>query len=388
MNQDFVSDLAAIRGLASIPLMLDVVCRVTGMGFAAVARVTQGRWVCLAAKDTINFGLGAGGELEVETTLCNEVRQAREPVVIDEVARDTTYCRHATPALYGFQSYISVPIFLKDGSFYGTLCAIDPKPAKLRDTAVPGMFRLFADLIARDLETALVLADTQAALTDARGTEKLRDEFTAVLGHDLRNPLASISAGVNLLERMPQNEKGRSILTMMRASVRRMTTLIDNVLDLARGRLGSGLTADRRLEAVLPTLQQVVDEMRLAHPECAIETDLSITRPIDVDREQLSRLLSNLLSNAVMYGTPGRPVRVTASTDAEFSVAVVNHGPPIPAATAKKLFVPFARGEVVPGKQGLGLGLHIALEIARAHGGTIEVVSAGEETRFTFRMPL
>ena len=69
-----------------------------------------------------------GDELKVETTICHEIRQSREPVIIDEVSKDAIYCGHHTPAQYGFQSYISMPIILPDGSFFGTLCAIDPKP--------------------------------------------------------------------------------------------------------------------------------------------------------------------------------------------------------------------------------------------------------------------
>jgi GAF domain-containing protein len=98
------------------------------MGFAAVARVTEDRWVACSVLDEIDFGLKAGGELRLETTICHEIRQTREAVVIDNFAEDHIYCKHATPAMYGFQSYISVPIVLANDSFFGTLCAIDPQP--------------------------------------------------------------------------------------------------------------------------------------------------------------------------------------------------------------------------------------------------------------------
>ena len=165
------------------------------MGFAAVARVTKERWVCLAVNDEIDFGLKPGGELAVETTICHEVRESREAVVIDHVAEDEVYCGHPTPKMYGFQSYVSMPIFLKDGSFFGTLCAIDPKPAKLKNPGVIGMFKIFAELIAFHLDAGQRLATARANLLDARTTAELREQFIAVLGHDLRNPLASIGAG-------------------------------------------------------------------------------------------------------------------------------------------------------------------------------------------------
>jgi GAF domain-containing protein len=163
------------------------------MGFAAVARVTADRWVCLAVNDEINFGIKPGGELKVETTICREVRDQREAVVIDHVAEDELYCGHPTPAMYGFQSYISMPIFLKNGGFFGTLCAIDPRPARLKNEGVIGMFRLFADLIAFQLEANQRVATAEADLFDAQAASELREQFLlslaticAIRSHPLR----------------------------------------------------------------------------------------------------------------------------------------------------------------------------------------------------------
>ena len=389
MDSDFRADIDAVEAIAAVPTILNVVCRVTGMGFAAVARVTPQRWVCLAVNDEIAFGLKPGGELKVETTICHEVRQARDAVVIDHVAEDEVFCKHHTPATYGFQSYISMPIFLKDGSFYGTLCAIDPRPAKLKNPAVIGMFKLFAELIAFHLEAGHRLASAQADLHDARATSLLREQFIAVLGHDLRNPLASIAAGTRLMQKTKLEDKAVTILDMMGKSVARMSALIDNVMDFARGRLGSGLAVMRTAEPLAPALQHVVDELRSAYPDRRIEAAFDLARPVQVDRERVAQLLSNLLGNALVYGAEGEPVRVSVSTTAtDFALSVSNTGPAIPPETMQRLFQPFARGDVRPNQQGLGLGLYIASEIARAHGGTIEVTSTEDETRFTFRMPL
>ena len=385
MDEDFKPDIEAI---ASVPAILRVICRVTGMGFAAVARVTPERWVCLAVNDEISFGLRPGGELKVETTICHEVRQARQPVVIDHVAEDNVYCQHATPAMYGFQSYIAMPIVLKDGSFYGTLCAIDPKPRKLKDGGIVEMFGLFADMIGDHLEAAGRAARAEASLLDARATGELRDQFIAVLGHDLRNPLASIAAGTQLLLRSQPDDRSQSILGMMQKSVSRMSVLIDNVMDFARGRLGGGIGLTRTSEPLEPSLRHVIAELQSANPDRVIEARFDIRRPVHADRGRIGRLLSNLLGNALTYGAADAPVRVTAATNGAFELAVINKGPVIPEATVVRLFVPFARGAVRPDQQGLGLGLYIASEIARAHGGVIDVTSTVEETRFTFRMPL
>ncbi len=91
------------------------------MGFAAIARVTPERWVACAVKDEINFSLKVGGELKVDTTICHEKRQSGAEVITDHVAEDQYYHNHHTPLMYGFQSYISIPVKRKDGSFFGTL---------------------------------------------------------------------------------------------------------------------------------------------------------------------------------------------------------------------------------------------------------------------------
>ena len=386
---DFQTEIDAIGAIGAVPTILNVVCRVTGMGFAAVARVTEQRWICCAVNDLIQFGLQPGGELKVETTICQEVRQIREPVVIDHVAEDTIYCRHHTPAMYGFQSYISMPIFLKDGRFFGTLCAIDPQPRRLKNPETIGMFRLFAELIAFHLDASDRLATSEASLTGERETSELREHFIAVLGHDLRNPLASIDAGARLLQKTPLNEKATTIVTMMQDSVRRMAKIIDNVMDLARGRLGGGIPLNRATGPIGPVLDQVVAEMRMTHPERAIDVAFDLTEPVNCDRSRVARLFSNLLGNALLYGKADTPVRVGASTtDGRFELSVANAGDQIPAVALERLFQPFARGDVRPNQQGLGLGLYIGSQIAQAHGGEITVTSTPEETRFTFRMPI
>jgi signal transduction histidine kinase len=384
------ADVDAIASIAAIPTILEVACRTTGMGFAAVARVTDDRWIACSLRDEIAFGLQPGGELKVETTICNEIRERREPVVIDNVAEDSTYCRHATPAMYGFQSYISMPIVLPGGTFFGTLCCIDPRPARVNTPETIGMFRLFADLIAFHLDAQQRLADSEADLSNERATAELREQFIAVLGHDLRNPLASISAGTRILQQTELSDKASSIAVLMQKSVKRMAALIDNVMDFARGRMGGGFRLERNAdEPVESTLEQVITELQNAWPDRVIEFSVDLREPVSCDRSRIGQLLSNLVSNALAHGAPDRPVEVHASTSGQiFELSVVNYGNPIPASIADKLFQPFVRASVAAHQEGLGLGLYIASEIAQAHKGSLSVVSNAEETRFTLRMPI
>jgi signal transduction histidine kinase len=390
MNDDFQADIDAIGRIDAVPMILDVICRTTGMGFSAVARVTEDRWVACQVLDSIDFGLELGGELSVKTTLCDQIRDTREAVVIEEVAKDERYASHHTPAIYGFQSYISMPIVLPDGTFFGTLCAIDPRPARLDNPEVIGMFKLFAELIAFHLHANERLALTEAALVDERRISEFREQFVAVLGHDLRNPVASIQSGTRMLLRSPLDEKAKSIVKLIRGSAVRMSGLIDNVLDLARARLGGGVVLDvAEAEPLKPTLIQVVDELVSIQPDRIVETYFDFEDPVKCDRVRIGQLLSNLLGNALMHGAEDSPVRIRASIDGDdFELSVSNSGEPIPLEAQEQLFLPFFRREARPGQQGLGLGLYIASEIARVHDGTLEVASTADETRFTFRMPL
>ena len=178
---------------------------------------------------------------------------------------------------------------------------------------------------------------------------------------------------------------------MMQTTVIRMAGLIDNVLDFARGRLGGGIGLDRDAGKPLePVLMQVVDELRLASPGRVIEADFKINRAVNCDRSRIGQLLSNLLGNALTHGASNKPVVVHAvdSGYGMFELWVSNAGEPIPAAAMDKLFEPFFRANAHASRQGLGLGLYIASQIAKAHGGELTVSSTREATRFTFSMPL
>ena len=380
-------DVALISGIDAVPTILEVCCRTTGMGFAAVARVTEDRWIACAVRDEISFGLKPGGELQVETTICDAIRASGNAVVIDHVAEDDDFCGHPTPALYGFQSYISMPIFRRDGTFFGTLCAIDPKPAKLKNAQIVGMFQLFAELISFNVDAQERLASSEAALFSERQSSELREQFIAVLGHDLRNPLASISAGATLLAKQRLEGKARTIIPLMQKSVVRMANLIDNVLDLARGRLAGGLKVDRdRDEPLAPALLQVVDELRSAWPDRPIEVEMNLDAPVDCDPPRIAQLLSNLLANALVHGTG--PVQVRAvSSNGELELAVANGGAPIPPEMMARIFQPYYRVAADGNRRGLGIGLYIASEIARAHGGSLSVASDAAETRFVLKVP-
>jgi sigma-B regulation protein RsbU (phosphoserine phosphatase) len=230
--------------------------------------------------------------------------------------------------------------------------------------------------------------EAQAEVKAAHADSDLREQFIAVLGHDLRNPVASIVSGIRMLDKEELSERGRMVLRLMEGSAVRAFGLIDNVMDFARGRLGGGITLSRDAREPLETvLRQVVEELRSIAPERQVDVLYFLDEPVDCDRLRIGQLGSNLLGNALTHGLPGTPVRLEARTvDGNLTIEVANSGKPIAEDTMARLFQPFQRGT---GRgQGLGLGLHIASEIARAHGGMLAVRSDDGETRFTFTMPL
>jgi sigma-B regulation protein RsbU (phosphoserine phosphatase) len=218
---------------------------------------------------------------------------------------------------------------------------------------------------------------------------RLREQFVAILGHDLRNPLASIAGGLNILSREPQSDKARRVLAMMSQSTERMSSLIQDMLDLARCRAGQGIAIDPRPTDLRAVLEQVVQELQTAHPGRDIQSSLDIAEEIRCDGGRVAQLVSNLLGNALAHGAPDRPVKVVAAPGGkEVVITVANEGKPIPDHVKNHLFEPFFRATSSAEKQGLGLGLFICSEIARSHGGRLEVHSDTKQTAFLFRMPV
>lgn len=225
--------------------------------------------------------------------------------------------------------------------------------------------------------------------TEVREYAELQEQFIAVLGHDLRNPVAAIDSGATILLREGWTNRAPLILKLMRNSVVRMNGLINNVLDLTRFRLGGGI--DLNLEPgrpLAPTLQQVVEEIRTAHPDRAIHDHIEVDGTVSVDHLRIAQAYSNLLGNALKHGATDGPIHSECRvSDGILEITVRNSGDPIPPDMMELLFKPFHRGEVHHNSGGLGLGLYIAAQIADAHGGTIVVSSDEQETCFSLRAP-
>jgi sigma-B regulation protein RsbU (phosphoserine phosphatase) len=335
------------------------------------ANRTLADWLGRAQEELVGKSLheilGFGGQIAFETHLAPLLRMQGH---VDEIALD---------------------LVKSDGEKIPTIA----NAAEKRDSAGRHQFTrltLFKAVDRRKYERNLLAARDKAETESEaqREASLLRDQFIAVLGHDLRNPLAAIAAGIGILRKREQlGERGQSVLAEMEKSVERASNLINNVLDLARGRLGSGFIVERTADAPLtPVLEQVVAEIRAIAPDHQIESRIAIDEPVLCDRGRIGQLASNLLSNAVTHGMADSPIQFEAETAGDrFILSVANAGEPISEQLRESLFEPFFRGAARPSRNGLGLGLFIASEIAKAHDGTLEVSSTSEETRFTFTMP-
>lgn len=229
----------------------------------------------------------------------------------------------------------------------------------------------------------------ESQLLNARETAVLREQFIAALGHDLRNPLGAVTMGAALLAESELSPRDTKLVAVMGSSAKRMGELIENLMDFARFRLGGGVMLNRRPSDLQKIFGEVIAELQTAYPDREIHSAITIGEPVDCDPARLSQILTNLVVNALTHGSTRDPVQVACHKEQDTLVLkVVNRGEVIPEAVIDSLFLPFTREETRKSQNGLGLGLYIASEVAKAHGGLLTAASGTSATKFVFRMPV
>ena len=223
----------------------------------------------------------------------------------------------------------------------------------------------------------------ESAATFSRQVEHLRQLMLGMVAHDLRGPLNVVSMAAQVMMRSgPQWAQDTSMARLLRAS-NRMRALVNDLLDVAGARLGTGLGVVQATMELQALAEEVVDEARAEHPQVEFQLHCDAELYGEWDRGRLAQLLSNLFRNAVEHGDPAHPIRCTITqTHDSASIKVQNSGHVIPTPQQSTIFNALVRGGLgADPRQNLGLGLYICREIANGHGGTIEVHS--DETEGT-----
>jgi two-component system sensor histidine kinase/response regulator len=227
-----------------------------------------------------------------------------------------------------------------------------------------------------------------AQLEELRQALHVNEIFTAVLGHDLRNPLAAVLNGAELLLLMPGDKKVATVASRIRSSARRMEKMVSQLLDVARIRAG-GVALEPGRGDYAQLCRRIADELK--HAGHANPVQIACTGNTEglFDPDRIGQVLSNLLGNALQHGDPAGDVtiHVDGSDPAQLTLSIHNRGA-VPAAVLEQAFTPFRPGREARSQPGLGLGLYIAKYFVDAHGGSIVLDSSvANGTTFTLRLP-
>jgi len=433
LEENFQQDVTNIQNITIVPTLLNVICQTTGMGFAAVARVTEDRWITCSVQDNVAFGLKPGDELQIKTTICDEIRQDRKAVIIDNVSEDPEFRYHHTPAMYGLQSYISVPIMLKDGSFFGTLCAIDPKPNSLKTFKVREMFNLFADLIsfhitsieeANESKTILKEKDNLLEKTEIEkqkavksksdiekkliekniSLEKMNNEleaFNYISSHDLQEPLRKIQLFTDTIEREEVNnlsEKGKTAFNKIKTSAFRMQNLINDLLIYSKTKFDDRKFALKDLNEIA---RDVIEDLTDEFENKNVVFDIQDLGKLSVIEFQFRQLLYNLINNSMKFASPDRNLIITISAKITngileklspltkyYQITIADNGIGFDQSYNEKIFGLFQALHTKPAKS-TGIGLTIVKRIVENHNGFIKAEGIlNQGAKFDIFIPL
>jgi PAS domain S-box-containing protein len=326
---------------------------------------------------------------------------AGEGVVrIEDVRKDPRYGTMAPhhglpPGHLPVTSYLAAPVISRSGAVLGGLFFAHPEPGRFTE----GHERLasgMAAIAAVAIDNAMLVREARAAEARHRRiaeeiaeTIRLNELFTGVLAHDLRNPLTGIITAVRLAARRNGDQQLGKPLSRIETSALRMTSMVDQLLDLARVRLGQTMPLDPHSADLLPVVAHVIDELVDSRGGRTVSVEQAGDTAGRWDLDRLAQVFSNLIGNALQHGTGGDVQVLIDGRAAEQVVARIRNQGVIPAAMIPTLFDPFSAAHRSHERsRGLGLGLFIAQEIARTHGGSLTIDSNAEEGITTFVLTL
>lgn len=386
-SDNLYKDLEAVRQIAIVPTILDVVCRITGMGFAAVARVTEDRWMACKVDDRVNFGLGEGDELKIETTICNEIRDSRVEVVFDNASEHEIFKDHHTPKLYGLQSYISFPIILRNGDFFGTLCAIDPKPHHVTRKEVTDTFRLFAELIAFHLESIDLMSrshkqlkQSEITISQTNAENKL---YKQISGHNIKEQVRKIAIFSDILV-TNSNELDSKKVKETASRIQDISTELSGMIDYVtkysdikgKEEVFESVDLNKVIKDVCDDLANELDKKRVS----VSNEELPVVSGIPT---QVKELFINILGHAIMfsgsentstvniYATDFAKAETAGQTQNYCDIVVEQKGIGLDEYNLDNAFDIFMHLSTKQSGSQYGAGLAYCRKIVQNHGGTI-----------------
>ena len=377
VNQTIAADVALVNAIPDVPEILRIVCEITGMNFAVIARVSECNWTACAVLDRLGMGIGSGHELDIGTTFCREVLESRTAIMIDSVKDDLRYRDHLTPKIYGFESYVSVPIVLSDGHYFGSLCALDRRAIKVTDRRIRFMFLCFAGWLAEQLHGAVAPSLACGRPSTRDQVANLRSLIIAFLTDEesCAGASAEHSAVAQLWDRLALPFEHDS-------------PLIADALTLARSPICAGrLLALQRCTDLPLRLRSVVATLRFTHPERQIISNIVFAGPVDCDPDWIERLASSMLGSALRRGGSSSAVSFIAKVKQNFLLlSAWNHGDTISPHEIADLFRPDWRS--MDDASSAGAAMHLCAEVVRSHRGTIVATSSPNDgTQLLVRLP-
>lgn len=326
---------------------------------------------------------------------CGTAAWERATVIVTDIENDPRWADYRGAALeHGLRACWSMPILSIEGVVLGTFAFYYRDCRAPRDedlAAIEGAARLARIVLEReraDRARARAEAERERLIAELRDTVRFSELLAAILAHDLRNPLATIVVGTQILQASQLDERARAALEHMSASETRMSRMIDQLLDLTRSRSGGGLAVTRAIFDLGALARSIASELAVAHPHRVVAVEVEGDAGGHWDQDRLGQVLSNLIGNAIEHGDAATPVHVAVDGTEAATVTLSTHNAgTIQAEHLTSLFDPFRRATEASGGTGLGLGLHITRLIAEAHGGSVSVASGEEGTTFRVRLP-
>ncbi|KTS97584.1 histidine kinase [Pseudomonas oryzihabitans] len=380
-----VESIDLLNSLDAVATLLKVACDLSGLKFAAVAEVSAERWIACAVHDRLDYGLTVGTELELEATFCDHVRSSHDAVIIADVAQDATYCDHPLPQRYGWKSYLSLPVFRPNGTFFGTLCGFDRQPAPLLEQpavigSLEGFARLLGELIAREEQRR----DEAPGPRGEADLQALHDQLLVLFEQDLQRPLHALASAANEgVEQLPAAQRWQ-------AEARRLARRSAEAADFVRARLGHGpLLKPTAVEGMNGHIEALVASLRGRYPDPVFHTALpTLPATVRLDLPRLLQALEALLDYTANQTASGQIIHLSGEIrERAYLLKVEGPGTPMqpdaPVQSFRPVLVPSATGSPA----GLALGLYLAREIVRGHGGSLTARTLDGRQHFTLTLP-